>query len=561
MRRFGLLALAALLAACASDPGPFGKPAHDRYGTIATDLTRPPVDAPDVRAAQRLGPSPAPPEAETLGAETLRPQPGFARRLSAENGPLQVSVEEAVVLALNNNRALGLQLYGPVVAGTFEQQERAVFDPVVFGEIALTREELQQTDRATGQLFSVTGQAETYRAGVTQRLPTGTDLTLEVQQQRTDSSRTPEQQRARVGLSLTQALLRGRGLDANLARVRQAEIDTLASLYELRGFTAALVAEVERAYWDHVLAGRRIAIFEEAARVAEQQLEDVDRRIAVGVLPEPETAAARAELAFRRQGLIDAISRRELTRTNLLRLLSPESGDGWETIVDPVDEPEPPETLPDPVVDHVALGLRLRPELSEARLRVERGGLDVIQTRNGLLPRLDAFLNLGKTGYADSFGRSFTEIGGPAYEATGGLRWELPIANRAANAAHTRARATRRQAELSVENLAQLVVADVRSAHVEVERAREQIEPSATRRALQEEVVRAETAKFQVGRGTALAVAQAQRDLLQSRLDEVEAIVAYRTALIDLYRLDGSLLARRGIEAEGNEAVDLLYPR
>lgn len=561
MRGLAIAALVLLAAACASDPGPFGKAARDRYGMLATDLTRPPIDAPDIRAGQRLGPPAPDPETEGLGAETLRPRPQASRLPLTEDGRLLISVEEAVVVALSNNRALGVQLFGPVVAGTFEEQERAVFDPVLFAEVAATREELQQTDRATGQLFTVTGESETYRAGVAQRLPTGTDVSLELLQQRADSSRTPEQQRARVGLSLTQALLRGRGLDVNLARVRQAEIDTLASLYELRGFTAALVAEIERAYWDHVLAGRRIAIFEEALGVAEQQLDDVERRIAVGLLPEPETAAARAELAFRRQGLIDAISRRERTRTDLLRLLSPEADNGWDLVVSPADEPEPPETLPDPVVDHVALGLRLRPELSEAKLRVERGGLDVVQTRNGLLPRLDAFLSLGKTGYADSFGRAFSEIGGPAYEATGGLRWELPIANRAASAAHMRSRATRRQAELSLENLAQLVVADVRTAHVEVERAREQIEPSATRRALQEEVVRAETVKFQVGRGTALAVAQAQRDLLQSRLDEVEAIVDYRKALIDLYRLDGSLLDRRGIEAGGGEAVDLLLSR
>ena len=91
--------------------------------------------------------------------------------------------------------------------------------------------------------------------------------------------------------------------------------------------------------------------------------------------------------------------------------------------VTPLDEPRLPDPILDTVEDHVALGLRLRPEISEARLRVERGGLDVVQTRNGLLPRLDLFLNLGKTGFADSFGGAFRNLDGSTFEATGGLRY------------------------------------------------------------------------------------------------------------------------------------------
>jgi len=65
--------------------------------------------------------------------------------------------------------------------------------------------------------------------------------------------------------------------------------------------------------------------------------------------------------------------------------------------------------------------------------------------------------------------------------------------------------------------------------------------------ALQEEVVRVEEEKFRVGKSTGLLVAQAQRDLLVSQIAHLDAIVDYRKALIALYRMDGSLLERRGI--------------
>ena len=59
------------------------------------------------------------------------------------------------------------------------------------------------------------------------------------------------------------------------------------------------------------------------------------------------------------------------------------------------------ETTPEAAVQRA---LKLRPDLREARLGVQRGDLELVKTKNGLLPRLDLFVSLGKTGYADSFG-------------------------------------------------------------------------------------------------------------------------------------------------------------
>jgi outer membrane protein TolC len=76
-------------------------------------------------------------------------------------------------------------------------------------------------------------------------------------------------------------------------------------------------------------------------------------------------------------------------------------------------------------------------------------------------------------------------------------------------------------------------------------------------RRFNEEKLRNETEKLRVGKSTNFLVAQAQRDLLVSRIAEVEALVNYLKALVDLYRQDGSLLERRGISAPGREPVDL----
>ncbi len=161
------------------------------------------------------------------------------------------------MLALRNNRDLQVRQLEPVVTGTFEQIERGKFDPELFAEAEYFEEKANETSRSSGEQFGVSGNAAVEMAGVRQELPTGTTIEASIGQDRSISNRAPEQQTARVGLSVTQALLRGFGPAVNLASVRQAELDTLASIDELRGFTEALLADTEIAYWNFVLAEKK----------------------------------------------------------------------------------------------------------------------------------------------------------------------------------------------------------------------------------------------------------------------------------------------------------------
>jgi outer membrane protein TolC len=179
----------------------------------------------------------------------------------------------------------------------------------------------------------------------------------------------------------------------------------------------------------------------------------------------------------------------------------------------------------------------------------------LVRTRNGLLPRLDFFLTLGQTGYSDSFGNAIGRMIGDGYDIQAGASFSYPVRNRRAEALHRRAGLGRDQSVEALDNLARLVEEDVRAAYIEVERAREQIAASAASSRLQEEKLAAETERFRVGTSTAFQVAQAQRDLVSSQIAEVQAVVENLTAIVALFRLEGSLLERRGVAAPGRLPV------
>jgi len=154
---------------------------------------------------------------------------------------------------------------------------------------------------------------------------------------------------------------------------------------------------------------------------------------------------------------------------------------------------------------------------------------------------------MGKTGYADSFSNSVKDIDGDGYDIVAGLTLEYPFGRKGDKARHKRALLSRSQAEKAVSNMAQFVQIDVRTAYIEVNRTQEQVTSTAATRKFQEEKFRAETEKFKVGKSTTLLVAQTQRDLVAGRIYEIKAMVSYLKALVELYRLEGSLLNRRGI--------------
>jgi outer membrane protein len=490
-----------------------------------------------------------------VAAEPARdPNAGGAAAQPAE--PLKIDIERAIMLAMENNRALVVERMRPDLSRTVEEEELAAFDPVLSGQVAQRRAVGERLSRGgSGTESSVT---DTINGAISldKLFPTGTVVGLDATSDYTDSSLYDDTfVTNRLGASVTQAILQGRDIRANLARVDQARIDTQISGYELRGFTEVLVETVEWAFWDYALAKRQIEIYTNSLDLAQQQMDETQERIKIGSVAETELAAAKAEVALRRENLINARSNMNTRRLILLRLLNPAQVIDWDTDIVLQYRTSLPDAPLDPVEAHVRVALRMRPDLNQARLEIQRDELEVVRTRNGLLPVLDVFAEFGKTGFAETFSDAVNNFDGPGYDIRGGLTFAFPAGNRAARALHTRSVATKQQSIKALENLIQLAQVDVRSGYIEVNRTHEQITATAATRASQEEKLRVEMEKFRVGKSTSLLVAQAQRDFVASQIAEVEAIVNYFKALVSLYRLEGSLLQRRGIVAPGTEPV------
>jgi outer membrane protein len=459
-------------------------------------------------------------------------------------GLLRITLSEATLIALANNQQLQVEKLKPPITSTLEQEELGKFDPVVKGVVERSRE---RTDSETvTQDFNA-------RTGVSKFLPTGT--TLDVTAGTEWSQDMPPQTgpnslwQSYTRLSVTQSLLRGAGVDVNLATLRQARLDAAISQYDLTGFAQTVAAEMENAYWDYYLALGQIDIYTRSVNLARRLLRETRDRISAGQKARSEIYFFQAEAASREQTLIDAQSFLERTKLHLLRLISPPSVDLWNRQLQLLTPPRIPRDPIEGLETHIQIAMQMRPDINEARLQEQKGALEIVKTKNGLLPKLDAFILLGRSGYSRSFGTSIPDIksGDGGLDFIARLSLEFPLLNRKAKAEYTRSVLRLTQEREAISNLVQLGQYDVLQAYVEIQRAKKQMKASSETVHFQKEKREAEIEKYRLGTSNALRVAQTERDAVTSEVSALQARIDYLKGLTQFYVAEGTLLARRGI--------------
>ena len=494
--------------------------------------------------SQRNSQSPSGPLEGTPTRDEFQQHGSADSRVSEATGGVPLSLQTAVVTALDNNVGFKIERVQPGLSRAGEEIERSAFDPTLEGSLGYdythdhSNVEGLHSDLITGDV------------GLSQYLATGTDVEVGIGGDflSSDGNSDIRSRGLGWGLSVTQALLRGRGRQVNLVRLRQAELNTEISLFQLRGAAEALLSAVENAYWDTVLAERSVDIYIKSLEVADQQIAEVSQRIQVGTVAETELTAAQAEVASRNEQLIKARGDLAKRRLELIHLLNPDALDGgWSAEIDLLDAPDVPVVELANVEEHLEIAMSKRADLKQARVEIDRGDLEIVRTRNGLLPRLDLFVRLGGSRYADSF-TNRSDADGEVVDLSAGVLFEMPLGNRRAKALHRHAVLSRDETELALCNMEQLAQVDVRSAYVEVRRAEEGIKASRATRALREKTLNVEKERARVGKSTSFLVARANRDLVESQISEVEAAVDYQKALLELCRQEGMLLPRWGID-------------
>ncbi|MBI1289710.1 hypothetical protein GC173_00505 [bacterium] len=460
---------------------------------------------------------------------------------------LRVSRDGAILTALSRNRSLAVERLNPDIARTSIAEQRAAFDPSLLGTTTTGRSRTLPAGSATdgddaAETSTASGQLE-----LTQDFATGTAATLTGGLARSQTDGSDARYSSDWSLKVSQSLLRGAGTAVNLVDLRQANNNAAISMHALRDTVLNLVQSTDDAYWDVALAHETRRIRETALEAALEQERTIQARFENGSATAADLSSARAEVASRRTDLIDAEAGLRNRTLELIRLLSPETPGQWNAQIEPIDAPDIVEITNDPTISD-QLAIAYRPDLAQSRLQLANADLEVVRTRNGLLPQLDGFASYGRNGYGESVSRSFDDLDSSRYDEYGlGLEFQYSPLNRAARARDRRARFQRIQAEESIANLEELIAYQVRRDIVAIEQQYARIAATKVLLESRREQLRTVQARYENGSATLLDVLDIRSDAVSAEVDLMSARVEYIKALTALHRDEGTLLDRRGV--------------
>ncbi|GMW02974.1 MAG: hypothetical protein AMXMBFR84_41100 [Candidatus Hydrogenedentota bacterium] len=388
------------------------------------------------------------------------------------------------------------------------------------------------------------------------KIPTGTQYELKLTMTRDESTFNNFEPEFNGGgtITITQPLLKGAGFNNNLFRVRSAKNNRVSSEYRLRQQVEATVSDVMRAYWDLVSAQEQYNVRKQSLDNAKRLRESNERRLELGQSAALEVIQAKASEATRLSDVIAARNQVMSAEDRLKVLLDMREEERFSSArLVPVDRPSPDElNLDVPVIEQKALASRV--EILSGELDIETAELDVLRTRNELLPQLDFqvsyYRGAREPRWQDVYD-GLTERKDTTW--TVGIQGTIPIPNRTARGTYYKSQVSKREYEQRLEKTRLDIVNSVRNAVRSAATARVQLESNRQARALQETNVEAEEKKQKLGISDSFQVLRIQEDLANAQVSEVLSMIDLEKALIDIALAEGTLLENYGITLEAPE--------
>jgi len=311
-----------------------------------------------------------------------------------------------------------------------------------------------------------------------------------------------------------------------------------------------IVTRVEFAYYDLKAQYDNVKVQQSAVELAERLLAENRKRVEVGTLAPLDEKQSEAQVATRKADLIAAQRNLAVLDNVLKQLLTDDFASLEKVNLVPSATLDAELQLFD-LQDSWSKGLSLRPDFLQAKLDLERQGIQVKINRNELYPQLDVKVGGGYAGSSTEFSGVFSDIerwNQPFYYFGG--QFTYPLGNRSARNNYRAARAQYEAGQLALKKLEQDIMIqidnDIKLAQANYER----IEATRQAREYAEAALAAEQKKLESGKSTSFFVLQFQRDLTAAQSDEIAALVQYKRSLARLAQDEGTTLERRGIDLE-----------
>ncbi len=528
-----------------------------------------------VLAVLSLALAPAVASAASIEISSQVAEIGDVAGLTIEDSKLQLSLTEAVAIALERNLSLAVERYRQSESDLVVQQNFGIYDYNATVDLSAFDETSPTASNLEAGLGNDIQQQEgqAWNLGLSRLLPSGGEASVNWNNSRFETNSLfatlNPSFRVDFDVSFRQPLLRDQGKLSTERGLRIARTNRDVSRENFEIQVTRTIQQVEDAYWSLVEALEQYVVAEESLALAQRLHEQNRIRVDVGTLAPLELVQSEAGVATRVEQIIRAEAAIGDSEDRLRQLLNL-SGEGiWDLTIVPTTDPEM-EPIKIAIDESIRTAISERPELRSKRRQQENLELEIDYFQNQKLPRLDLAVTYGLNGLGGDitqrdfltgtilaqrpgdYGDALDQVAANDFDGWSvALNLVYPIQNRAGKAQSALAEIAfdRGRAELTELELG--VVTDVRRLARFVDTARQQRESARVSRNLEERNLEAEQKRYENGMSTSFQVLQIQEDLTEARSREVNAITGYRKALVLYYQATGELIERSDVAIVG----------
>ena len=377
---------------------------------------------------------------------------------------LEISLQDAVELALENSLDIAVQRYYPWIsdAGLLNAQSGFTgfatpgaqigassaninpfaffiqnFDPLIQSTTTIfTNTQPINNPFISGTGGSTTGPASIISHGAqynnqySQTFQTGTNLTVNWNNTRSRVSSdianffNPDVS-SQLQVSVSQPLLNGFGKSQWTRNIRIANNNRQVADWAFAQQAITTITNTITAYWELAYARENVKVNQQAVAVAQKLYEDNKKQLEIGSLAPLDVTRSESEVATDTQNLIFAQTIQLQDEQTLKNFISkdPLAPNIINVEIVPTDAPSQPATVEAPTFEEaIKEAFAKRPELQEQVYNLKNADIDVRATKNALLPSLTAnafYQSVGLAGNSATLGTPTAAAGAPIVGANG----------------------------------------------------------------------------------------------------------------------------------------------
>jgi outer membrane protein len=373
------------------------------------------------------------------------------------DGKLELGLQDAVELALENSLDIVVQRYNPwfadtgilkaeaggfggvtpgaVFGGSTSNSPLLNFDPLITTTLSyddrktpINNPLTSGTGTGASSLATLSTHNSVYNFQYAQGLSTGTSFFTAWNNSRNSASLSANlfnpSVTSQIFVGFQQQLLNGFGRAVNTRNIRIAKNNRKIADWAFTQQAITTVTNTITAYWELVFARENVKVQQQAVTVAQKLYNDNKKQLEIGTMAPLDVTRAESELATDRQNLIVAETVHLQNQQILKNAISknPLAPNLVNVEIIPTELPSRPEAIEAPSFEEAAKEAFVkRPELQEEALNLLNGEIDLKATRNALLPTATFSAQYGSVGLAGNQAKFLTKTiaGTPVVDANG----------------------------------------------------------------------------------------------------------------------------------------------